>query len=290
MKGERQSGRAFPVALVLGGIVTVQFGAAVATTLFDEVGPAGAVLLRTLLAAVILVAIWRPSLRGHSPAALRATFLFGISLAGMNLCFYEALDRLPLGIAVTLEFVGPLGVAVLSTRRRIDFLWVLLAAAGIVLLSGGLGGAGIDGAGAALALVAGIFWGAYILIGGALGRIFEGGTGLALAMAIATVLVAPFGIGEGGGELLDPRLLALAVGVAILSSVIPYSFEFEALRRLPAGVFGVLMSLEPAVAATIGLVALGQDLAAREIVAIALVVTASAGALRTSTGPPPLEQ
>jgi inner membrane transporter RhtA len=289
MKGERQSGSVFPVALVLGGIVTVQFGAAVATTLFDEVGPAGAVLLRSLFAAGILVAIWRPSLRGHSPEAVRATVLFGISLAGMNLCFYEALDRLPLGIAVTLEFVGPLGVAVLSTRRRIDFLWVLLAAAGIVLLSGGLGGAGIDGAGAGLALVAGVFWGAYILIGGALGRTFEGGTGLALAMAIATVLVAPFGIDEGGGELLDPRLLALAVGVAILSSVIPYSLEFEALRRLPAGVFGVLMSLEPAVAATIGLVALSQDLAAREIVAIALVVTASAGALRTSTGPPPLE-
>ena len=160
---------------------------------------------------------------------------------------------------------------------------------GIVLLSGGLGGSGIDGAGVALALVAGLFWGAYILIGGALGRIFEGGTGLALAMAVATVLVAPFGIGEGGGDLLDPRLLALGAAVAILSSVIPYSFEFEALRRLPAGVFGVLMSLEPAVAAAIGFIALGQDLAPREIVAIGLVVAASAGALRTSTGPPPVE-
>ena len=142
MKGERQSGTAFPVGLVLGSIVTVQSGAAIATTLFDQVGPAGAVLLRTLFAAVILVAIWRPSLRGHSPEARRATVLFGISLAGMNLCFYEALDRLPLGIAVTLEFVGPLGVAVLSTRRRADFLWAVLAAAGIVLLSGGLGGVG----------------------------------------------------------------------------------------------------------------------------------------------------
>ncbi len=290
MKVAQRRGTAFPVALVIGAIVTVQSGSALATTLFDELGPAGTVLLRSLFAAVILVAIWRPSVRGHSREALRATLLFGISLAGMNLCFYEALDRLPLGIAVTFEFVGPLGVAVLSTRKRIDFLWALLAAAGIVLLSGGLGGSGIDGTGAALALVAGCFWGAYILIGGALGRIFEGGTGLALGMAISAVLVAPFGIGGGGGDLLDPRLLALGAGVAILSSVIPYSFEFEALRRLPAGLFGVLMSLEPGVAALIGLIALGQDLAPREIVAIGLVVTASAGALRTSAGPPPLEQ
>jgi inner membrane transporter RhtA len=290
MKGDRQRGTAFPVALVLGAIVTVQSGAALATTLFDELGPAGAVLLRSLFAAVVLVAIWRPSLRGHSPAALRATVLFGISLAGMNLCFYEALDRLPLGIAVTFEFVGPLGVAVLSTRKAIDLLWALLAAAGIVLLSGGFGGSGIDGAGAALALVAGFFWGAYILIGGALGRILEGGTGLALGMSVSAVLVAPFGIAAGGRELLVPHLLALGAAVAILSSVIPYSFEFEALRRLPPGVFGVLMSLEPAVAATIGLIALGQDLAPREIVAIGLVVVASAGALRTSLGPPPLEQ
>ena len=290
MKGERQSGTAFPVALVLGAIVTVQSGSALATTLFDRVGPAGVVLLRTLFAAVILMAIWRPALQGHSRPATRAVVLFGISLAGMNLCFYEALDRLPLGVTVTLEFVGPLGVAVLSSRRRIDFLWALLAAAGIVLLSGGLGGGGIDGTGAALALVAGVFWGAYILIGGALGKIFEGGTGLALGMAISALLVAPIGIAGGGGDFLDPRLLALGVAVAVLSSVIPYSFEFEALRRLPPGVFGVLMSLEPAVAALIGLIALGQDLAPREIVAIGLVVAASAGALRTSAGPPPIEQ
>ncbi len=289
MKAGSQRGAAYPVVLVIGAIVTVQCGAALATTLFDQLGPAGAVLLRSLFAAVVLVAIWRPSLRGHSHEALRATALFGISLAGMNLCFYEALDRLPLGIAVTLEFVGPLGVAVISTRRAIDVLWAVLAAAGIVLLSGGISGPGIDGLGAALALVAGCFWGAYILIGGALGRIFEGGTGLALAMAISALLVAAPGIVDGGADLLDPRLLALGAAVAILSSVIPYSFEFEALRRLPAGVFGVLMSLEPAVAALIGVIALGQDLAPREIVSIGLVVAASAGALRTSTGPPPIE-
>jgi inner membrane transporter RhtA len=290
MKAGRRQTALFPVALVLGAIVTVQTGSAVATTLFDQLGPQGTVLLRTLFAAAILLAIWRPSVRGHSRSALRATFLFGIALAGMNLCFYEALDRLPLGIAVTLEFVGPLGVAVLSTRRAIDLVWALLAAAGILLLSGGLGGPGIDAAGTALALIAGVFWGAYILIGAALGRIFEGGTGLALGMAVSAVLVAPFGVAGGGGNLLDPRLLALGLAVAILSSVVPYSLEFEALRRLPAGVFGVLMSLEPAVAALIGFIGLGQGLAPREIVAIGLVVAASAGALRTGTGPPPLEQ
>jgi inner membrane transporter RhtA len=290
MSEVRRGGALFPVTLVIGSIVTVQSGAAVATTLFDQLGPAGTVLLRTLFAAIILMAIWRPSLHGHSRAALRATLLFGIALAGMNLCFYEALDRLPLGIAVTLEFVGPLGVAVFSTRRAIDLLWALLAAGGIVLLSGGFGGTGIDAAGAALALVAGLFWGAYILIGAALGRIYEGGSGLALAMAISGVLVAPIGIAGGGADLLDPSLLAFGLAVAILSSVIPYSLEFEALRRLPAGVFGVLMSLEPAVAALIGFLALGQELATREIFAIGLVVAASAGALRTGTGPPPIEQ
>ena len=289
MNGNGHRGTAFPVGLVLGAIVTVQSGSALATSLFGQLGPAGAVLLRTLFAALILMAIWRPSLRGHPRPAIRTVVLFGIALAGMNLCFYEALDRLSLGIAVTLEFVGPLGVAVLSTRRRVDLLWAALAAAGIVLLSGGLGGS-VDATGTALALVAGFFWGAYILIGGALGRIFAGGIGLALGMAVSTVLVAPIGIAGGGGDLLDPRLLAIGLAVAVLSSVIPYSFEFEALRRLPPGVFGVLMSLEPAVAALIGLIALGQNLDPREIVAICLVVAASAGVLRTGAGPPPLEQ
>lgn len=282
-------GRAFPVALVAGAIVTVQAGSALATTLFDELGPAGTVFLRSVFAAAVLVAIWRPSIRGQPRAALRIAALFGLALAGMNLCFYEALDRLPLGIAVTLEFVGPLGVAVFSSRKAVDFAWAGIAAAGIVLLSGGLGGSGIDGLGAALALAAGLFWGSYILIGSAVGKAFEGGSGLAIAMLISTLLLIPFGVGGGGADLLDPRLLALGAAVAILSSVIPYSLELEALRRLPAGVFGVLMSLEPAVAALIGFIALDQGLAPREIVAIGLVVAASAGALRSNTAPAPVE-
>jgi inner membrane transporter RhtA len=290
MKATPQTSRAFPVALVVGGIISVQSGAALATTLFDDLGPAGTVLLRSLFAAVVLAAIWRPSFRDQPPEAMRIAAAFGLALAGMNLCFYEALDRLPLGIAVTLEFVGPLGVAILSTRKPVDFVWAGLAAAGILLLSGGVaGGPGIDGLGAALALAAGLFWGSYILIAGVVGKAFEGGSGLAIAMVVSTLLLVPFGIGGGGADLLDPRLLALGAAVAVLSSVIPYSFEFEALRRLPVGVFGVLMSLEPAAAALIGFIALDQGLTPREIVAIGLVVAASAGALRSSTAPPPIE-
>ena len=272
--------------LVLGGVVSVQAGSALATTLFDELGPGGAVLLRNLFAALVLVAVWRPVLREHSKPALRSAAIFGIALAGMNLSFYEALDRLPLGIAVTLEFTGPLAVAIAGSRRAIDLLWVTMAAAGIVLLSGGFGGEGIDTVGALFALAAGAFWGGYILISARVGREFSGGTGLAIAMSVSAILLLPVGVGDGGGELLDPALLAAGAGVALLSSVIPYSLELEALRRLSPGTFGVLMSLEPAAAALIGLIALDQGLAAAEVVAIALVVAASAGALRSAATPP----
>jgi inner membrane transporter RhtA len=280
------SGQTRAAGLVLTGVFSVQAGAALATTLFDEVGPAGTVLLRTLFAAVVLLVLWRPPLGGHDRASLRLAVLFGIALAGMNLCFYAALDRLPLGIAVTLEFAGPLAVAIAGSHRTLDLLWAALAAAGIVLLSGGLGGEGVDALGAGLALAAGAFWGAYILISARVGQAFPGGTGLALGMAVSALLLIPVGIADGGSDMLDPALLAVGLAVALLSSVIPYSAELEALRRLPAGIFGVLMSLEPAVAALVGLVALGQGLAASEALAIALVVAASAGALRSATAPP----
>jgi inner membrane transporter RhtA len=205
----------------------------------------------------------------------------------MNLAFYEALDRIPLGIAVTFEFVGPLAVAVFGSRRRLDLLWAALAAAGILLLSelGGFGG--LDTTGVGLALLAGGFWAAYIVLAVRAGQVFPGGGGLALAMLISTVVLLPAGIADGGAALAEPDLLALGAGVAVLSSVIPYSLELEALRRLPAGVFGVLMSLEPAAAALAGFIVLGQDLRAREVVAIGLVVAASAGAARAARGPPP---
>jgi inner membrane transporter RhtA len=271
--------------LVLGAVTSVQFGSAFAKGIFDEVGAGGTVFLRVVSAAVVLALIWRPPLRGHGRRELLVAVLFGLSLAGMNLAFYSALDRIPLGIAVTFEFVGPLAVAVFGSRRRLDLVWVALAAAGILLLSD-FGGADLDGVGVALALLAGGFWAAYILLSVRVGRAFPGGSGLALAMLVATLPLAPVGIADGGAELLSPAVLAVGVGVGMMSSAIPYTLELEALRRLPAGVFGVLMSLEPAVAALAGFVVLGEDLVGREVVAIVMVVAASAGAARGATVPP----
>jgi inner membrane transporter RhtA len=268
--------------LVVGAVASVQFGAAFAKSIFDEVGPGGTVFLRMLFAALVLTAIWRPRISGHSRRDLILVLLFGISLAGMNGTFYAALDRIPLGVAVTFEFVGPLSVAVFGSRRRLDLVWVGLAAAGILLLSD-FGGADLDGLGVALAMTAGAFLAAYILLSARVGQEFPGGGGLALAMLIAVVPLAPLGVAQGGTDLLAVGVLAVGFAVAMLSSAIPYTLELEALRRLPANVFGVLMSLEPALAATAGFIALGEDLAAREIVAILLVVAASAGAARAAT-------
>lgn len=265
---------------MLAAVASVQFGAALAKTLFDDLGPGGTVFLRVLLAALVLAALWRPRVRGHSRRDLVLAAAFGISLAGMNLSFYGALDRIPLGVAVTFEFVGPLGVAVAGSRRPLDLLWVVLAAVGILLLSDFGDFSGLDAAGVALALLAGAFWAAYILLSARTGRVFPGGTGLALAMLVASMLLIPVGVADGGGALLEPDLLAIGAAVALLSSAIPYSLELEALRRLPEAVFGVLMSLEPAMAALAGFVVLAQDLRARELVAILLVVVASAGAAR----------
>jgi inner membrane transporter RhtA len=232
-----------------------------------------------LFAALVLMAIWRPSPRGRSRDDLLLVALFGLVLAGMNLAFYSSLDRIPLGAAVTFEFVGPLGVAVAGSRRPLDLLWVSLAAAGILLLSE-LGAGGLDGLGIALALLAGAFWAAYILLSARIGQRYAGADGLALAMVVGAVALVPVGVDEAGGDLLVPWILAAGLGVAVLSSAIPYALEMEALRRLPMGVFGVLMALEPAMAALVGYVVLGEGLVAREIVAIMLVVAASAGALR----------
>jgi inner membrane transporter RhtA len=276
------------MTLVMGSVASVQIGASIATTLFDELGPAGAVLLRTGFAAAALLLLWRPRLRGRSRGELRDAVLFGLALAAMNLSFYEALDRIPLGIAVTLEFAGPLAVAVAGSRRTSDLLWVALAAGGIVLLSPGIHGS-LDTTGALLALLAGAFWAIYIVLAARVGRAFSGGQGLTLAMIVGTVVLLPGGIVAGGSDLGDPGLLASGLAVALLSSAIPYSLELEALRRLPKGTFGVLMSLEPAVAALVGLVALGQDLSANEVVAIGLVVAASAGALSAARTPSPVE-
>lgn len=281
-----RDGRPFSISLVLGAVLSVQIGAAVATTLFDQLGPAGTVFLRILFSALVLVAIWRPAAAALRCAGRREIVIFGLVLAGMNLSFYEALDRIPLGVAVTLEFVGPLGVAIASSRRRLDLAWAALAVLGIVLLSP-LPGGSLDALGIGFALLAGGFWAAYIVLAARVGALLPGGAGLALAMCIGAVALVPFGIAGGGAALADPALLAGGFAVAMLSSAIPYSLELEALRRLPQGVFGVLMSLEPAVAAAVGFVLLGQGLLVRELIAIGLVVAASAGALRSA--PPAVE-
>ena len=271
--GAAVSGRPAAVAMVLAAAGSLQVGAAFAVTLFDDLGPGGAAFLRLAIAAVILWAIWRPRLAGD----LHIAAAFGVALGLMNWCIYEAMDRIPLGVAVTIEFWGPLAVAVVGSRRALDLLWVALAALGIVLLAGP-GGGGIDAGGVALALLAGGCWAAYIGLSARTGQAFPGGTGLAIAMAVGAVVVLPAGIAQGGAALVHPGLLASALVVALASSVLPYSLELEALRRLPGAVFGVLMSLEPAVAALAGLAVLGQALVPREWAAIGLVVTASAGA------------
>jgi inner membrane transporter RhtA len=272
-------GRAPSGGLVLGAIASVQLGAALATKLFAQIGPSGAVLLRLLSASILLFVVWRPRLHGRARHELAMAAVFGVVLAAMNLSFYAAIDRIPLGIAVTIEFVGPLAVAVAGSRRPIDLLWVVLAAAGIVALTQG-GAHGLNALGVAFALFAGGCWAAYILLNARVGRAFERGTGLTVAMCIATLVALPFGVVDGGAHLLEPRSLAIGAAVGVLSSAIPYSFEQEALRRIPPHVFGVLMSLEPAVAALAGLIILGQGLGGRAVTGIALVVVASIGASR----------
>lgn len=271
--------------LVVGAIASVQFGSAIAATLFHRIGPGGAVLLRLLSASIVLLALWRPRRGALSRHALGLTVLFGLVLAGMNLCFYHALKHIPLGIAVTIEFVGPLTVAVIGSRRARDLVWVGLAVAGILALTRG-SGHGLNTLGVLLALAAGALWGVYILVNARVGRAFSDGTGLALAMAVGTVAALPVGVAEGGGKLLSAHSLALGAVVGMLSSAIPYSFELEALRRIAAHVFGVLMSLEPAIAALAGLIVLGQSLSAREFLGIALVIAASVGASRSAREAP----
>ena len=266
-----------PDLLVLGGIGSVQFGAAIANELFDEAGPGGVVFLRLLLSAAILLAIARPSVRGRTRADLAAALLFGLVLGGMNWSFYEALHRLPLGVAVTIEFTGPLTVAVLGSRRLLDGIWVVFAGAGVVLLALRGGHHGVHTTGVLLALVAATCWALYILLSQRVGRTFAQLDGLAIALGIGTLVVVPAGIIQGGDALLRPHVIAGALGVALLSSLIPYSLDLMALRRLTAYRFGLLMSLEPAVAALAGVVVLGQSLTAVLGIALVLVTAASVG-------------
>ena len=285
---DRRQTHVYAAGLVLGAATSIQLGAATATTLFDDLGIAGTVLLRLLFAAVALLALWRSPFRGHSALAWRLVITFGLVVAGMNLSFYAAIDRIPLGIVTALAFIGPLAVAVWASRRTSDILWILLAGAGVVLLSPGVGQS-VEALGVAFALLAGGFWAGYILGSARVGRAFEGGHGLALAMTVGALVMLPAGIASGGSALLRPELLAIGIAVALLSTAVPYSLEMEALRRLPAGTVGVLMSMQPAVAVFVGLLALGQGMTATELLAVALIVVASAGALGNARGPVPVE-
>jgi inner membrane transporter RhtA len=269
-----------PTALVLFGIVSAQLGAAVAKSLFDSLGPGGTVFLRIAFAALVLLVLVRPKLGGHDRAGYLVAGLFGLALAGMNFSIYLAFDRIPLGVAVTLEFVGPLGVAVVGSRRVLDLLWVVLAAAGIIMLAplGVLGGMDLDPVGVAFALLAGCLWACYILLSARTGSAFPGGTGLVIALCVGTLVLFPFGIAGAGYALLDAKLLLAGFGVAMLSSALPYLLDLEALRKLPARIFGVLMSLEPAVATLAGLVVLGERLGMRAVAAVLFVTIAAAGA------------
>ena len=266
-----------PQVLLLGSIASVQFGAAFADRLFDKAGPAGVVFLRLSISAAVLLAVTRPTLRGRTRADLRAAIVFGLVLAGMNWSFYEALNRLPLGVAVTIEFTGPLAVAIVGSRRWLDGLWVLLAGGGVAVLALRGGHHEIDALGVMFALIAAACWASYILLSKRVGASFAHLDGLAIALGVATLFVAPAGIVQGGSALLQPPVLAGGCAVAMLSSLIPYSLEIVALRRLAPETFGLLMSLEPAFAALAGVIVLSQPLTAPLLIALVMVVAASVG-------------
>ncbi|GAA2152639.1 DMT family transporter [Nocardioides koreensis] len=274
--------RISPVWLVLVGILSVQFGAGVAKSLFDEVTPTLIVWLRLVTSAVALVLLARPALRRRTPRDWLVVGGFGASLGIMNWAIYQSFARIPLGIAVTVEFVGPLTLAVLGSRRPRDLLWVLLAAVGVGLL--GLERGHVTLAGVLFALLAGAAWATYILLSAQTGRRWPGLDGLAVASVVATLLLTPVALHSGGSDLADGRIVLLGAAVGLLSSVIPYSCELVALRSLPPAVFSILMSLEPAAAALVGIVVLGEFLAPVQWVAMACVVVASVGATRSSSG------
>jgi inner membrane transporter RhtA len=270
-----------PVWLVLVGILSVQFGASVAKSLFDESAPTTIVWLRLVTSAVILVAIARPVLRGRSRQDWLVVLAFGASLGIMNWAFYQAFARIPLGVAVTLEFVGPLTLAVAGSRRLRDLLWVLLAGGGVTVL-GFEGGSDMNVLGVLFALLAGAMWASYILLSANTGRRWPGFDGLAVASVVAAAMLTPFAIGVGGTDLLDPRILALGAIVGLMSSVIPYSCELVALRSIKPSAFSILMSLEPAAAALAGMIVLREFLTWEQWLAMACVVVASVGATRSS--------
>ncbi|MFL1381847.1 MULTISPECIES: EamA family transporter [unclassified Nocardiopsis] len=277
-----------PVWLVLIGIVSVQTGAGVAKNLFDVLPPAAVVWLRLLTAALLLALVVRPAWKAYTRGDWLVVVGYGVALAMMNFFIYQAFARIPLGIAVTIEYLGPLAIAVLGSRRRVDLLWAGLAGLGVAAL--GLESGSLDPLGILFAVLAAVSWAGYILLSAATGQRFDGASGLAIASVVGALLMAPAGIAEGGAALLDWRVLLFGLAVGVLSSVVPYTLELNALRRMPPRVFGVLMSLQPAAAALVGLVLLGEMLTVWQWLAVGCVILASAGSTRTSASSGTAEQ
>lgn len=269
-----------PVWLVLAAILSVQLGAGFSKGLFDEVSPTVMVWLRLATSTVVLLLVARPRLAGRSRSDWLVVLSFGTALASMNWAIYQSIARLPLGVAVSIELLGPLTLALVLSRRRTDLLWVMLAALGVALL--GFEGDQVTLSGVLFALLAAAAWAAYILLSAGTGRRWPGLSGLALASVVGSVALAPYAVVAAGSDLLDSRVLAIGLLVGLLSSVVPYSLELAALRSMPPKVFGVLMSLEPAAAALAGLVLLGELLGPVEWLAMACVVVASAGVTRSA--------
>lgn len=266
-----------PSGLLMLSIVVIQLATALAKQLFTVLDPMGASLLRTGFAALFLLLIDRPK---WDATPTRRDYLllglFGLAIACMNLSYYSAVARIPIGIASALEFTGPLAIAMLGSRQPLHLLWVSLAAIGMILLTP-FTGATLDPIGVGFALLAGGCWAAYILLAGRVGRVFPGGTGLALAMTLATLLLVPIGVHQAGANLLRPTAIVLGLVVALLGVVVPYSLEFAALKHLPPRVFGILVSMEPAVAALVGLIFLGEQLQLQTLMGMGLIVTAAIG-------------
>lgn len=280
----------FPVGVLLIAMASIQSGASLAKSMFPLVGPEGTTTLRLVFASVIMLLLLRPWRAKLSPSALKSVIIYGASLGGMNFLFYMSLQTVPLGIAVALEFTGPLAVALYASRRAVDFLWIGLAVAGLLLLIPiGQTDANLDLKGASFALGAGVCWALYILYGQKAGA-ENGIQTAALGVVIAALFVAPIGIVQAGSALLNPALIPVALGVAILSTALPYSLEMVALTRLPARTFGTLMSIEPAVGAMCGLIFLNEVLSLAQWLAIGAIITASVGATLSmrKDAPPPI--
>ncbi|WP_316807616.1 DMT family transporter [Pedobacter agri] len=270
-----------PIPAVLLSIISVQCGAAIAKGLFPEIGAAATASLRIGLSAVILLVAFRPNLTKLNTKQWKYVILYGLSLGAMNMVFYMAIERIPIGLGVTLEFVGPLLLAIFSSKKAIDFIWIVLAATGIALIAPWTSN-GLNLTGVLLALLAGGFWAAYIILGGRISKIMKGGEAVAVGMLFATMLILPFGIFSGGLSQLSPKLLGLGASLALLSSAIPFTLEINALKQLPARTFSILMSLEPAMAALAAFVFLQEYLSVTECIAVACVVIASAGSAITA--------